>query len=80
MNKLDVHYKKPVLLDQVIKVESSLTEVKKASFYFHQKVILDGELMCEAKVLCGCVSLDTKKPVALPSELRSKMVDRKDAS
>jgi len=35
--------------------------------------------MCEAKVLCGCVSLDAKKPVALPSELRSKMVNKKDA-
>ena len=31
VNKLDIHYKKPVLLDQVIKIESSINILKKAS-------------------------------------------------
>ena len=33
--------------------------------------------MCEANVLCGCVDLETKKPIALPDELRKKMLDKK---
>jgi acyl-CoA thioesterase FadM len=36
--------------------------------------------MCEANVLCGCVDLKTKKPIALPEELRKRMLDKKNAS
>ena len=80
VNKLDIHYKKPVLLDQQIKIESSLSELKKASFCFNQRVVLNSEIMCEANVLCGCVDLKSKKPKILPVELRKKMFDKKNAS
>ena len=80
VNKLDIHYKKPVLLDQLIKIESSLSELKKASFSFNQQVFINSEIMCEANVLCGCVDLETKKPIALPEELRKRMLDKKNAS
>ena len=77
---IDIHYKKPILLDQLIKVESSLSEVKKASFSFNQRVVINSEIMCEANVLCGCVDLKTKKPTALPEDLRQRMLDKKNAS
>ena len=80
VNKLDVHYKKPVLLDQIIKIKSSLSELKKASFSFNQRVVINSEIMCEANVLCGCVDLKTKKPTALPEDLRKRMLDKKNAS
>ena len=80
VNKLDIHYKKPVQLDQLIKIESSLSELKKASFSFNQRVVINSQIMCEANVLCGCVDLETKKPIALPDELRKKMLDKKNAS
>ena len=80
VNKLDIHYKKPILLDQLIKVESSLSELKKASFSFNQRVVINSEIMCEANVLCGCVDLKTKKPTALPENLRKRMLDKKNAS
>ena len=79
-DRLDIHYKKPVLLDQLIKIESSLSELKKASFSFNQQVLINSEIMCEANVLCGCVDLETKKPIALPEELRKRMLDKKNAS
>jgi acyl-CoA thioester hydrolase len=80
VNKLDIHYKKPVLLDQLITIESSLLELKKASFCFNQRVAINSEIMCEANVLCGCVDLKTKKPTALPEDLRKRMLDKKNAS
>ena len=80
VNKLDIHYKKPILLDQLIKIESSLSELKKASFSFNQRVVINSEIMCEANVLCGCVDLETKKPTALPEDLRKSMMDKKNAS
>jgi len=80
VNKLDIHYKKPVLLDQLITIESSLLELKKASFCFNQRVAINSETMCEANVLCGCVDLETKKPIALPEEIRKRMMDKKNAS
>ena len=68
--------------DQNATIENS-SEINRLIPDFHMsknnQLILDSELMCEAKVLCGCVSLNAKKPVALPSELRSKMVNKKDA-
>ena len=79
VNKLNVHYKKPVLLDQIVQIESSLKEVKKASFSFHQKVISNSEVMCDANVLCGCVDLKSKKPIALPEKLRNKMLVKQNA-
>ena len=67
-------------VDQLIKIESSLSELKKASFSFNQRVVINSEIMCEANVLCGCVDLETKKPIALPEELRKRILDKKNAS
>ena len=60
--------------------QMSLSELKKASFSFNQQVLINSEIMCEANVLCGCVDLETKKPIALPEELRKRMLDKKNAS
>ena len=62
VNKLDIHYKKPILLDQLIEVESSLSEIKKASFSFNQRVVINSEIMCEANVLCGCLLYTSQSP------------------
>ena len=55
-------------------------KLKKASFSFNQRVVINSEIMCEANVLCGCVDLKSKKPTALPEDLRKRMLDKKNAS
>ena len=43
-------------------------------------MVINSEIMCEANVLCGCVDLKSKKPTALPEDLRKRMLDKKNAS
>ncbi len=73
VNKIDVHYIKPVYLDQIIEVQSKFDFVKNASFSLFQTIVSSNEIKCTAKILCGCIDLESKKPVSLPTEIKTKM-------
>lgn len=69
---LDMAFLQPARLDQLLQVESEVTEVKHASIHYRQKVYeqaMDATLLCEATVHLVC--LDTKwHPRRVPEKVK----------
>lgn len=66
-----IRYHAPARADDALTVVAELTRLGRASLVFSQRVLRDGELLCEAEVRVGCVDNDTMKPAAMPAELHA---------
>lgn len=70
VSSLAIQYRKPARLDDVVHVHSRIGRMGRASLEFDQRILRNGELLCEATVQVCCVDADTFRPAALPSNLR----------
>ncbi len=68
--KLDIEYRSPAVLDDLVRVETEVLEVGKTSFTLGQQVVrvVDGKLLAGGKVTLVCVS-PAMKARRLPDEL-----------
>ena len=56
--------------DDLLTVKSQITQTKKASIVFSQKLYNQaGVLICQAEVLVACVRLSLAKPCAIPTNI-----------
>lgn len=70
VHSLNVQYKKPAKLDDLITVTSEIVKVGKTYLLFEQSVVDDnGAILVTAEVKVACVSLDSGKPRALDTQL-----------
>ncbi|MGD2080944.1 MAG: tol-pal system-associated acyl-CoA thioesterase [Nitrospirota bacterium] len=67
---VDISYRRPAALGDVIEINTELKEVKNASLTFGQRVVRDGALIAEAEVTLACVG-PGGKPRRLPEELKN---------
>jgi acyl-CoA thioester hydrolase len=67
---VDIRYRRPAALGDVIEINTELKEVKNASLTFSQQVLKGGALIAEAEVTLACVGPEGK-PRRLPEELKS---------
>lgn len=67
---LEIDYRAPALHDDLLRVETVILEVKKATLTFAQQVlrVADGKLLVTGKVKLACVGPGIK-PKRLPEEL-----------
>lgn len=68
VSHLDIHYRRPARLDDLLRVETEVTEVRRASLHFLQRLLRaeDNLLLSEVKVRAGCVDYKNFRPRALP--------------
>jgi acyl-CoA thioester hydrolase len=68
---IEVNYRSPARLDDLLEVETGILAVKNSSFVAGQKVIRksDGKLLVEARVTLACVGTGMRAQ-RLPPELR----------
>jgi acyl-CoA thioester hydrolase len=68
--RLEIEYRSPAVLDDLVRVETVVLSVGKTSFTLGQRVerVADGRLLAEGKVVLVCVS-PAMKPKRLPKEL-----------
>lgn len=66
VKKLEIDYKQPARLDDLLSVETKLSEIKKASMTFEQHLWRDEICLCSAKVIVASVDLAKMKPIAIP--------------
>ena len=68
--KIDFH--KPARFNELLEVTAEVSQIKKASLLFEQKIIRpsDQQLLCQASVLIACLTADGFKPRALPDGFR----------
>jgi acyl-CoA thioester hydrolase len=67
---VDIHYKKPARLGDVIEVTADLIEMTHATVTFRQNIFRDDTLLVESTVKLVCITMDGK-PRRLPPEFTS---------
>lgn len=70
VHSLQVDYKAPAKLDELITVEAHIMQARHSSVIFRQNVWRDKELLCSANVKIACVNRNTLKPMAMPEALQ----------
>ncbi|KAE9542024.1 tol-pal system-associated acyl-CoA thioesterase [Ursidibacter maritimus] len=73
VKKIEIDYKVPARLDDLLNVETTIIDIKKASILFQQKLLKDNLCLSEARVLVACVDLNRMKPIAVPQEIYQAM-------
>jgi acyl-CoA thioester hydrolase len=74
--RMEIDFRAPALHDDLLRVETSVREVGKATFTVAQKVLrpADGRLLAEAMVILACIG-PTLRPKRLPTELLMTLAD-----
>jgi len=70
VHKLDMAYRKPAFLDDLLTLHSRITHVGRASVHFAQRVERDAQLLAEGNIRICCVDVDTLRSAAIPNALR----------
>jgi acyl-CoA thioester hydrolase len=70
---LDMRYHAAARLDDLLTIQTSITQVGRASLNFAQRVVVLDRVLAEGNIRVGCVRLSTMRPSALPSELQQKI-------
>ena len=69
VRKVDIRYKQPARMDDLLKVSAQIIKIGKASLQFKQTLERNDEILCEATVDIACVDKIQLKPCALPTRL-----------
>lgn len=74
--RLEIDYRAPAVLDDLVRVESEVLEVGKTSFTLGQQVVraMDGKLLATGRVTLVCVG-PGMKPKRLPQQLLDVLKD-----
>jgi len=69
---VNVNYHLPAKFNQLLDVTASVTEFKKASFLFEQKVFnhQNQSLLCSGSILIASLNAQSFKPCAIPQSIR----------
>jgi len=71
VRSMQIDFRKPARMDDILEVVTTPVEVKGASIVLHQRVNRDGDLLVEATVQVAFVSGGRARPI--PKALRTMM-------
>jgi acyl-CoA thioester hydrolase len=71
VKKCEIEYKSAGKLDDILRVETIVAEVRKASIEMEQKIFRDSDdcLLTECKLLIACVNKNGMRPTKIPEGL-----------
>ncbi|OCQ51791.1 Acyl-CoA thioester hydrolase YbgC [Photorhabdus australis subsp. thailandensis] len=70
VRRIVVDYHAPARLDDLLEVQSEITDIRKASLIFIQRIVDgNGKILNSAEVLVACVNASQMKPIALPKSI-----------
>ena len=70
---MNVDYRIPAKLDDLLHIETSIMEIKGASLIFSQAIKRDELTLCQATVKVAYVDLGKMKPVAIPQVIKTML-------
>ncbi|MDG6881960.1 tol-pal system-associated acyl-CoA thioesterase [Phocoenobacter uteri] len=70
VKKMDIDYKSPARLDDLLNVITEVIELGKAKIVFSQSIWQEERCITQATVVVACVNLNQMKPVAIPENIR----------
>ncbi len=71
---LEADYFKPAKLEQTLRVESGIKELKNSSFIMNQSIFCQDSMLFSMTVTLVCIDL-AGRPVRIPESIRSKFAD-----
>ncbi len=78
-HNMDIHFQKTAKLDDLLCVETRVTETKNSSFTMQQLITRNNEEIVTINILLVCVEDQNYKPVRIPSEIKKAFLKyRKD--
>ena len=75
VKSMNIDYCFPAKLDDLLQVETLVTEIKGASIIFSQIIKRNELTLCRATVKVAYVDLGKMKPVAIPSQIKATLVN-----
>lgn len=72
VSELDIRFRRAALADDLVHVESAITELGGASCRWRQRVLRDGEVLAEGNVRIGLVG-SNGTVARMPAEMRSQL-------
>ena len=75
VKSMNIDYCFPAKLDDLLQVETLVTEIKGASLIFSQIIKRNELTLCRATVKVAYVDLGKMKPVAIPSQIKATLVN-----
>lgn len=75
VKSMNIDYKIPAKLDDLLDVVTEVTEVKGATILFTQFLKRAETVLSTAMVKIACVDLNKMKPVALPKEIKAAFLN-----
>ena len=73
VRSVKVDYLKPARFNDLIEVNSAVTEKKKTSLIFKQSILREDLLLCDAEIRIACLDAQTMKPKPIPTEILEKI-------
>ena len=74
VKSVSIDYKKPAILDDLLKVSSSILKYRGASITFQQEIYNESdELLTQAEVKVACLNATTLKASPMPKELLAEI-------
>lgn len=70
---LDMNYRKPARLDDLLTIRSRVTRLRGASVHFSQRAERRGELIAEGNIQVCCVDTTKLRPAELPPGVRASL-------
>ncbi|MGE4370971.1 MAG: tol-pal system-associated acyl-CoA thioesterase [Burkholderiaceae bacterium] len=71
VKNLEIQYRKPARLDDLLQIISRITRVGPASITFLQYAVNQDTVLCESTIQVACVQAETLRPVPLTQYLRN---------
>lgn len=73
VHRLQAHYRHPARLDDLLRLETRVLALTRATVVFAQRLLRGDLPLFDAEVTVACVDLQRGRPVALPAAVRARL-------
>ncbi|PHS24486.1 MAG: tol-pal system-associated acyl-CoA thioesterase [Methylophaga sp.] len=73
VHSMQLKFRRPAKFNDLLLLQSRITDLSGASFEFEQKIFRDDELLCEAVVKIACLNSTRFRPMAIPPSLLTEI-------
>lgn len=73
VHSMQLNFRRPAKFNDLLLVQSCITNLSGASFDFEQKIFRNDELLCEAAVKIACLNANRFRPMAIPPQLLTEI-------
>ncbi|MFN4330154.1 MAG: tol-pal system-associated acyl-CoA thioesterase [Limnobacter sp.] len=73
VSRTELDYLRSAKLEDMLNITVELVELKRVSAVFRQRVMRQGETLCEGLTRVGCVNTQTLRPAAIPPKVLDEL-------